>query len=197
MVGLNFQVFFYLIQIIIMLLFFLKIGYTLIKEMIYLSILEESRTDLIKYVTALPVDTLNKAIDSNSWTVLQVLEHLALAEDEIVSTLKEAVLKREYVEDVSQKPIHLTTDRSQKFEAVQPMQPKKDVYTLEEVLNHLTESRESLNKILAHTSEEDLEHIVAENSVFGSLSLTQWLDFIGYHEQRHLAQIKEIVTSNP
>ena len=137
MVGLNFQVFFYLIQIIIMLLFFLKIGNILYKGADFLSILTEARKELIDYITQLPIDSLNTAIDKDSWTVLQVAEHLALMEEDVSTVLKDAILKREFIEEVRQKPIHLTTDRTQKFSAPDKWQPKQETYSLEEVLHHL------------------------------------------------------------
>lgn len=195
MVGLNFQVFFYLIQIIIMLLFFLKIGNILYKGADFLSILTEARQELIDYITQLPIDSLNTAIDKDSWTVLQVVEHLALMEEDVSTVLKDAILKREFIEEVRQKPIHLTTDRTQKFSAPDKWQPKQETYSLEEVLHHLEKSRESLNNAFAHANDADLEHVVAKNDAFGALSLAQWPDFIGYHEQRHLAQIKEIIAA--
>jgi len=176
-------------------LYDVKTGNSFYKGADFLTILMTARTELVDYHTTLPVDSLNTSIDANSWTVLQIAEHLALVEEDVSGLLKEAVIERKFIDDVPQKPVHLTADRTQKFKALDRWHPTRDYYSLEEVLTHLEQSRKALNNALAHVSDEDLEHVVAKNQAFGTLSLAQWLDFIGYHEQRHLAQIKEIIAA--
>lgn len=54
-------------------------------------------------------------------------------------------------------------------------------------------SSETLNRktVLAQSEESLWKRKLYPHPVFGPMDVAQWVDFIGIHEERHLAQLKE------
>lgn len=154
-------------------------------------LLEQQRQELIDFVTSIPLGDLYKKPTEDAWDILQILAHLALFEKSAVIAINEALVEKNYVDEVEQKPVHLAADRTNKVKTKSIWEPEKEHYTLEEVLADLEETRKQLQATLSHATEEDLTHIVIDTDAFGELSLTQYVDFINYHETRHYQQIKE------
>lgn len=154
-------------------------------------LLEQQRQELIDFVTSIPLDDLYKKPTDDAWDILQILAHLALFEKSAVTAINEALVNKNYVDEVEQKPVHLAADRTNKVKTKNIWEPEKEHYTLEEVLADLEDTRTQLQATLSHATEEDLTHIVIDTDAFGELSLTQFVDFINYHEARHCQQIKE------
>jgi hypothetical protein len=70
--------------------------------------------------------------------------------------------------------------------------PDHEYKTLEEMKEKLSRSREKLLSVVTEAGEEALEKKSLPHPVFGPLNLKQWVEFVGQHEKRHLAQIEEI-----
>lgn len=168
-----------------------KLGNTYKKGGIWDMLLEQQRQELIDFVTSIPLGDLYKKPTEDAWDILQILAHLALFEKSAVIAINEALVEKNYVDEVEQKPVHLAADRTNKVKTKSIWEPEKEHYTLEEVLADLEETRKQLQATLSHATEEDLTHIVIDTDAFGELSLTQYVDFINYHEARHCQQIKE------
>lgn len=84
-------------------------------------------------------------------------------------------------------------DRSRKITTGDAMQPRGGM-ELARIREALDESR----TILLHTVERcdglALESISIPHAAFGPMDLYQWIAFIGTHEARHAAQIREAAT---
>ena len=149
------------------------------------------REDILQSVGGYSDERLNEKLDDGGWTIMQILEHLYLMESSIVHTISDQLVNGEN-KTVEEKPIHLTTNRSRKFDALSFVKPSNNFITLEEIQNKLSESRETLMEVLESTDETLLEQRAYQHPSFGELSLKQWIPFIGLHEKRHLAQIEEL-----
>ena len=156
---------------------------------------KKAREALLKSVSGLSDEQLNEVVEEGKWTIAQVLEHLYLIELDATHLIQEALLNNEYNQTKS-KPVHLAVDRTYKVEAQANWVPSNEYQTLENLKQKLTNSREALIKSIQGVSEDDLNQKSIPHLAFGLLSINQWVSFIGYHEQRHIGQIEEIIEAS-
>ena len=65
-------------------------------------------------------------------------------------------------------------------------------YSAAQGLAGLVESRQALLSALTAADGLALDEITQPHPLFGTLNLYQWVLFVGQHEARHTAQIREI-----
>ncbi|MCP3030100.1 DinB family protein [Halobacillus sp. A1] len=153
--------------------------------------IEEKRNEVLTFIDGLNDEEAKKKPDSSSWSILEVLEHLNLMEQLVGYQIGEA-LKDGTPKDVSEKPLHKTTNRDYKVDAPEAVKPKGKFQSLEEAKDGLEKSREATLFLTHNKDEETLELYAFPHPSFGDLNLKQWVEFIGWHELRHLNQMKEI-----
>lgn len=152
---------------------------------------QKVRQELFNSVSGFTNQQLNEKISEDTWSIMQNLEHLYLMERLVVqSILKE--LKNDASTTADEKPIHYTVNRSRKVKAPSFLEPSGEYITYEDIYTKLNDTRNSLLAIKDEVKNEMLEQKSFEHPIFGRLSLKQWIEFIGYHEKRHLEQIEEI-----
>jgi hypothetical protein len=133
------------------------------------------------------------------WSVGEVVQHLVLAEPFLFETLQklrsgppataEQLAAAKGKEEMIRKVI---PDRTQKVQAPEPLQPtgaKKAAGQAETVAAFRDRRAKTLD--YAKNTKDDLRGRVAD-SPLGPLDGYQWLVFIAAHNERHLAQIKEV-----
>ena len=152
--------------------------------------IQEVRTEVLQSVSGLTDLQLNEK-QAGKWSIMQVLEHLYLTEKLIVNKLK-AVMASSEETAAEDRPIHLVINRDHKIVAPQFLTPSDDFITLATIQEKLLASRTSLEEFLADTDQEELRKRSLLHPVFGLLNIKQWVEFIGLHEKRHLAQIEEL-----
>lgn len=132
------------------------------------------------------------------WSVGQVAEHIALAEELLFAKVQEA-LKNPLRDDWETKTARKTEflervmpTRTGKAKAPDEIVPEGKM-SRTEVMIKLAQARE---KTLAFTrdTQAELNARTAEHPfpVFNTLSAYQWLIYIPWHNQRHLKQIDEV-----
>lgn len=154
--------------------------------------LEISRKEVLSTIENLPDQLLNVRISETTWSIGQVLNHLYKTEINITNTIEKLITQpgQETIED---KPLAKTMDRSIKISASPAITPSTQEFTKQEIILDLMNSRQQLLRLIdAIPPELDLKKRGFKHPAFGVLSLKQWIEFIGYHEKRHAAQIIEI-----
>jgi uncharacterized damage-inducible protein DinB len=151
---------------------------------------KEIREEILQSVVGLTDFQLNEK-PSGKWSLMQVLEHLYLLERLIVHQMSKVMLS-EVETVIEDKPIQRAIDRTNKFEAPSYIAPSDDFTTFSTMKEKLDKSRSALEAFLVDADEEKMLKRSFPNPVFGPLNLKQWVEFIGWHEKRHLAQIEEI-----
>jgi hypothetical protein len=151
---------------------------------------KEIRKKILQSVVGLTDSQLNEC-PSGKWSIMQVLKHLYLLERLIVDQMTKVMLsdKETVIED---KPINRIVDRTFKFDAPPYVTPSPEFTTLTNIQEKLLNSRSALEAFLVNADEEKMLKRSIPNPVLGPLNLKQWVNFIGLHEERHLAQIEEI-----
>ncbi len=150
------------------------------------------REQLLETVRALTFEQLNAHPQPGKWSIAQVMEHLYLTERTLAQVIIAGLKSKDINPPSERKPVKRVIDRSIKIEAPPPLIPIKDEWTLEDLKGCLEESKGALERIANKADQSQLASKSFPHPVFGALTLEQWLEFVPYHEERHLLQIKEI-----
>ncbi len=90
-----------------------------------------------------------------------------------------------------EKVLKAVVDRSQKFQAPDPVQPTGRWGTLEEAVQAFLKRRAKTLKYVRST-QEDLRSHVLQNPAVGEMDAYQWWLFASGHTERHTLQIQEV-----
>jgi len=133
---------------------------------------------------------------TNRWSVAEVTEHIAAAEDFLMNMVQEQVMKAPArtnavdVQAIDEFVLEAIPDRSHKVQAPEPLQPNNRFGSPKESLKHFKDSRAKTIAFLKRT--KDLrEHAI--NSPLGKeLDAYEWVLLIAAHSERHTKQIIEV-----
>jgi hypothetical protein len=132
------------------------------------------------------------------WSVRDCVEHLALSEDLFRGLILGQIMTSEPVterkadtERAEEKVLKLVVNRTQKFQAPDPVQPTGRWGTLEEAVQAFLKRRAKTLKYVRST-QEDLRSHVMQNPAVGEMDAYQWWLFTSGHTERHTLQIQEV-----
>lgn len=162
--------------------------------------LEQQRAELRAAVASVP-DQLHSVVPGDGrWSVLGVLEHLVIVEGRIgmlmgkhIDDAKAAGLQREADESPLLPRLNIApfTDRTRKIKGSDAVAPKLG-RALDELWQSLDASLRTIQGLLASADGLRLSDVTMPHPAFGPLDLYTWFAFVGSHEARHAAQIREI-----
>jgi hypothetical protein len=131
------------------------------------------------------------------WSVGEVVEHLALAEDFLRQTQQKVVSapvataeQRAAAQGRDEPIVKMIADRTQKAQAPEPLRPTQKLGSRSEVLQAFNQRRGTTIAYAEKTTDDLRAHV--SQSQLGTLDAYQWLLFIGAHTERHLAQLREV-----
>ncbi|MEH6991900.1 DinB family protein [Neobacillus drentensis] len=160
-----------------------------------ITVMEElfaTRNRLLKEVSDLSNEDLNKKLDPDTWSVAQVCHHLYLSE----SVFTQAIiygLNKSNGRKAEPVPVQLAAERTQKAKAPDIVAPGDDPLDSKQIKELLNNSR---NLFFEFYNQLEYKSVLAEKSakhpLFGYMPLDQWVELIYLHEERHIEQIKEI-----
>jgi hypothetical protein len=143
---------------------------------------------------------LNFKAAPEKWSVAQVVEHIASAEDMLFGLIEGQVMKApartepEDIKALDQLILTAIPDRSQKRSAPEPLVPTNRYGSSKAALDHFAESRAKTIAFLNDT--KDLRDHAFDSPLGKKLDAYQWLLFIAAHSERHTKQLLE-VKANP
>lgn len=130
------------------------------------------------------------------WSIAEVTEHIAAAEDLMRGMIVEKVMvagPRPAGDDVAAidaMVIAMVPDRSQKRQAPEPLRPMNRFGSPAGSLKHFTESRAETEAFLQ--SHDDLRAHAIDSPMGKKLDAYEWILFIAAHSERHTKQILEV-----
>jgi hypothetical protein len=161
-----------------------------------LAYLESTQKGVVDATKGLSVAQWNFKSAPDRWSVAEVTEHIASAEDFLRSMVTDKVMNapsRSEPEDVKaldEMVLKGVVDRSQKRQAPEPIKPSNRYGSPEGSLKHFAESRPITEEFL-RTHDDLRAH--ATDSPFGKkLDAYEWVLFIAAHSERHTKQIAEV-----
>ncbi|CAG9619247.1 DinB family protein [Sutcliffiella rhizosphaerae] len=151
------------------------------------------RMELLELIANIPEEKLHKKKPDNKWTIGQNVEHLYLAESKIVAGLQNAVHKQKKVEEIELNLAKILANRTNKMEAPDELVPTEEAFSKEKLIKMLNNSRDMLNAFIIEVDDNALHNFGFKHRWIGYLSIQQWVKLIGFHEQRHMEQIREVL----
>jgi len=139
---------------------------------------------------------LNFKAAPDRWSVAEVLEHIAAAEDMLMGMVHEQVMKAPATpaaEDAKATDAFVLTalpDRSHKLQAPEPLKPTNRFGSPDGSLKHFEASRAGTIAFLNDT--KDLREHATDSPLGKKLDGYQWLLFIAAHSERHTKQMLEV-----
>jgi hypothetical protein len=161
---------------------------------------EKTKARLLADVKGLSQAQLNWKADTSRWSVYQCTEHIALAEgliwQWIQMTEHQAATpeKRSEVKHTTEDVIALTTDRSHKFKAPEPLRPGTQFASEQAAVDAFVLRRDSTIDYLRMTQDDLKDHYFV-HPAFGTMDMYQALLFLAAHSARHTAQLEEVMAS--
>lgn len=139
---------------------------------------------------------LNFKAAPERWSVAEVLEHIASAEDFLMGMVHEQVMKapaRAAGEDVAAIDAFVLAaipDRTNKLQAPEPLKPNNRYGSAADSLKHFEESRAKTIAFLKDS--KDLRDHAMDSPLGKKLDAYEWVLFVAAHSERHTKQLLEV-----
>lgn len=156
--------------------------------------LESTKQGVVEATKGLSDAQWNFKPGPDRWSIAQVMEHIAAAEDFIRGMDAEQVMKAPAipgrdVKKTDDNVLAMIPDRSQKAQAPQPLVPTNRFGSPDGSVKHFVESREKTEEFLKSTP--SLREHVADSPI-GKLDAYEFVLLIAAHSERHTKQILEV-----
>ncbi|HXM95780.1 MAG TPA: DinB family protein [Candidatus Dormibacteraeota bacterium] len=160
-----------------------------------LQYLETTKKNILDATKGLSVAQWNFKPGPDRWSVAEVMEHIAAAEDFIrgmvqEQTMKAPALPGRDLKKTDDAVLMMIPDRSKKAQAPEPLKPTNRFGSPEGSVKHFIESRAQTEDFLKNTP--DLREHVSDSPLGMKLDAYEWILFIGAHSERHLKQLQEV-----
>lgn len=160
-----------------------------------LQYLESTKKGVLEATKGLSEAQWNFKPAPDRWSVAQVAEHIAAAEDFLRTLAKEKVMLApagEVGRDVSKTDeavMAMVPDRSHKAQAPEPLVPTNRFGSPEGSIKHFVESRATTEDFLKNTTGMR-DHVL--ESPMGKLDAYEFVLLVAAHSERHTKQINEV-----
>jgi len=160
-----------------------------------LQYLESTQKNVQDAVKGLSAAQWNFRPAPERWSIAQIVEHLAAAEDMLRGMTVEKVMIAPAAPDRDVKMIDdlvlkAVPDRSHKVDAPEPLRPVNRFGTPEAALKHFVESREQTEDFLKKAP--GLRGHAIDSPMGQKLDGYEWVLLIAAHSERHTKQILEV-----
>lgn len=158
--------------------------------------LGKTRAGVLAAAEGLSEAQLNFKSAPERWSVAQVLEHIASAEDMLMGLVTGQAMsappraEAEDVKVIDALILAAIPDRSQKRSAPEPLIPTNRYGSSAEALKHFGESRAKTIAFMQETA--GLRDHASDSPLGKKLDPFQWLLFISAHSERHTKQMLEV-----
>jgi hypothetical protein len=130
------------------------------------------------------------------WSVAEVMEHIAAAEDLLFDLTTKQVMNApprpdgDDVKAIDEIVLAKIPDRTVKQQAPEPLKPTNRYGSPDAAVKHFVESRDKTIDFLRKTP--DLRAHAIDSPIGKKLDAYQWILFIAAHSERHTKQINEV-----
>ncbi|MGA2430788.1 MAG: DinB family protein [Candidatus Acidiferrum sp.] len=163
-----------------------------------LAYLESTKKGVVDATKGLSEAQWNFRAAPDRWSIAEVMEHLAAAEDMIRGMDQEQVMKSpaiaprdpEELKKIDANVLAQVPDRSHKIQAPDPLKPTNRFGSPAEAEKHFLESRVVTEEYLKTTP--DLRAHATDSPMGVKLDGYEWVLLIAAHSERHTKQILEV-----
>jgi hypothetical protein len=163
-----------------------------------LAYLESTKKGVVEATKGLSDAQWNFKPGPDRWSVAEVMEHLAAAEDLLRGMTQENVMKTPAIpprdaaelKKIDDSVIAMVPDRSHKAEAPEPLRPTNRFGSPAAAEKHFLESRATTEEYLKNTP--DLRAHAVDSPLGMKLDGVEWVLLIAGHSERHTKQMLEV-----
>jgi DinB superfamily len=161
------------------------------QEIEIIKTLEKSREDLHSAVEGIAEAEARTKPAEGRWSVLECLEHVATVERRFLGRLESAGWLESAIDPQREAGVlAMVTDRSQRRQAPDVVQPSGRFATLAEALADFDSTRAQVIQF-AEARHTELRTLAAQHPLFGQVNGYELMLIIAGHACRHAAQIRE------
>ena len=162
--------------------------------------LHASRADLRAAVDSVPAGRRRERPGVDRWSVAEVLEHVGLVEQRVADALTARLAdakagglaaETDTSSVLASFDVARILDRSRRFMTGEGSKPKAGL-DVAAAWDALERSRDTLLQAATAGDGLALGELSSPHPVLGQLTMYEWLAFLGSHDARHAAQIREI-----
>ena len=130
----------------------------------------------------------------DQWSVAEIVHHVCLVEDRVIKELEGAVARAPQRVSFLRSliPTKIVSLRLVRVKAPKAMNPV-NAPDRDEAIAHFDRIRERLKAFCAAQGEARLRNVVFKHPFLGEISGVAAVSFLGYHEERHHKQIREVL----
>jgi hypothetical protein len=163
-----------------------------------LAYLESTKKGVVEATKGLSDAQWNFKPGPDRWSVAEVMEHLAAAEDLLRGMTQENVMKTPAIpprdaaelKKIDDSVVAMVPDRTHKVEAPEPLRPTNRFGSPAEAEKHFLESRATTEEYLK--SAPDLRAHAVDSPMGMKLDGVEWILLIAGHSERHTKQMLEV-----
>jgi hypothetical protein len=158
--------------------------------------LEKTRAEVLEATKGLSEAQWNFKPGPDRWSIAEVTEHIAAAEDLLRGNIQEKVMTAppraagEDVKAIDEFVLQAVPDRSHKAQAPEPLKPTNRFGSPKESLKHFQESRAKTIAFVKKT--QGLREHATDSPLGKKLDGYEWVLMISAHSERHTKQIEEV-----
>jgi len=158
--------------------------------------LESTRQAVLDATAGLSEAQWNFKPGPDRWSVAEVVEHIAAAEDFLMAMVTNQVMKGparpagDDVKAIDDLVVAKIPDRSKKAQAPEPIRPTNRYGSPQASLKHFTDARAQTEAFLK--TPDDLREHAIDSPMGKKLDGYEWVLFVAGHSERHTKQINEV-----
>lgn len=149
---------------------------------------------LFEVIEAVDPSVFSRRPVENQWSVAEVMHHLCLVEESVLGALERGVKAPPTQISILRRliPTRIVSWRLIRVEAPKSVRPENEL-TKEQSLHSYDEVRGRLKEFCAQHGARRLRQISFRHPALGVIDGVAAVSFVGFHEQRHHKQIREIL----
>ena len=158
----------------------------------YINKLNQNTKKLLESVEKYSIEKLNQKNDS-TWSILEILEHIYITDKVIYSIISKPSEKESKTKELfgDNKLENILIDqRDKKIQSPDFLYPKGYFQNLSNFNSAFIDLRNSLKNDLV-TEKIKIDNRIHNHPLLGEMTITDWLNFIIFHTERHIKQINE------
>lgn len=158
--------------------------------------LEEGRMGILALISPLSEASLTTAPSTESWCILEVIEHLRRVESQVLKSILKSSpgATMSILDMVKYWLLVLAMDLPYRFKAPRSTVPKEIPLSLSQLTEEWSAGRKEWIAYLRAAPTSAMENKVFSHPRAGGMTLPRTLIWLGRHQRRHHRQIKRLIS---
>ena len=149
---------------------------------------------LIGAISPLEPDIYTQRPAAGEWSIAEIVHHICLVEGRVTKELEAAIAReprrvgffRRFI------PTSIVGQRFVRVKAPKAMEPL-NAPDRDQAIQNFDRTRSAFKTLCATHSEDRFRNVIFKHPFLGEIDGVATISFIGYHEQRHYKQIREVL----